>query len=560
MSATPIMPADRERGRAFFPSRPLWTAGATLIALVCALPIAVVFLSLFQPSGEAWDHIRQTVLPRYILNTAGLMLGVGIVATMIGVGTAWLIAATRFPGRNFLSWAVVAPFAAPAYVIAYVYTDLLDYAGPVQTGLRALTGWSARDYRFPEIRSFGGAIMVLGLVLYPYIYLLARTAFQRQAAPLFEAARSLNAGPWTAFWKISLPVARPAIAGGLALVLMETVADFGVVEYFGVQTFTTGIFRTWFALGDQAAAARLAAWLFIFVALLILLEAFSRRGRTANPAMRAEAAAPSYLKGWKAFGAFCFCAAPVLLGFVIPAGLLLYYAITLGDPLFGRNFLDFVWNSFKVGGLAALIAALFALVLVYAVRLQPAHGASRLVTRLMTRIATLGYALPGAFLAVGILIPLTRFDKILAVWSRDHLDESWGLVLTGTTAALIFAYVARFLTAAYNSCHSGLEKIPSNMDGAARSLGAPPLEVLRHIHLPLMKHSVFVALLIVFIDVIKELPATLILRPFNFETLATRVYRLAADERLAEASTAALLIVLLGLVPTILVNRMVNKG
>ncbi len=528
----------------------LWRVGGLVAAGIVALPVFTVLGSLLFPSGETWAHLRATVLPDYLANTALLMLGVGVLAGVIGVGTAWVVATKEFPGRRWLTWALALPLAAPAYVIAYVYTDLLEYAGPVQSALREVTGWQAGDYSFPPVRSLGGATVMLALVLYPYVYLLARTAFTTQAAAMFEAARVLGASPRRAFYSIALPAARPAIAGGLALVLMETVADYGVVDYFGVATFTTGIFRTWFALGDRDAAMQLAGLLFLLVAVLVVAEHYGRRGRFDNPVSRNAPPPRETLKGHRALFAVALCLAPVVLGFAVPFAALAHYAFTVGDPLLGRSFADFVQASFGVAGVTAVLAAGLALWLVSAQR-----ASSGPVTRFSVRMATLGYALPGAMLAVGLLVPLTAFDKSVAGYLARNFDMQVGLLLTGTAAALVFAYLARFLTVAYNSCHAGMERVHQNLDAVARSLGATPGRVLREIHTPLMRGAVATALLLVFIDVLKELPATLILRPFNFETLATRVYRLASDERLAEASTAALAIVAMGTLPALLLVR-----
>ena len=522
----------------------LWSIGAWGVAALVGAPLLVVLAALVAPSSGSWAHLKATVLSDYVVNTVLLMLAVGAFAACIGVATAWTIATRDFPGRRLLSWALVLPLAAPAYVVAYVYTDLLEFAGPVQTALRA-AGLPA----LPPIRSLGGAAIVLGLVLYPYVYLLARTAFAAQAAPLFEAARVLGARPRRAFAAIALPAARPAIAGGTALAMMEAVADYGVVEYFGVATFTTGIFRTWFALGDRGAALQLAAWLFVIVAILVLAERAARRGRVGNPVARNMPPPLIRLSRRRGLAAAIGCALPLLLGFAIPLVVLVRYAVIAGDPLLGHRFAGFVQASCGVAGVSALLAALLALFLAYAERLSRRPG-----TAFAVRTATLGYALPGAMLAVGVLVPLTAIDKSLARFLNAQLDLNAGLLLTGTVAALIFAYLARFLTVAYNACHGGLEKIHLRLDDAARSLGAAPGRVLGEVHVPLMRGAVASAVLLVFIDVMKELPATLILRPFNFETLATRVYRLASDERLAEASTAALAIVLVGVAPALLLG------
>lgn len=532
-----------------------WTLATLATAALVLLPSLMVLASLAAPASENWAHLSATVLPGYIANTLKLMALVAIMTGIVGVGTAWLTVMTRFPGHSVASWALVLPLAIPGYIVAYVYTDLLAFSGPVQTALRAVTGWSGGDYSFPPVRSLPGAAIMLSLVLYPYVYLLARTSFQRQSAALFDAARSLGARPWRAFWRIALPCARPAIAGGIALALMETISDFGVVDYFAVPTLTTGIFRTWFSLGDPVSAAQIAAWLFIFAIALVFLEMASRRGRVANPMARDIASQPQHLSGLAAAGAILACALPVLLGFIVPAIVLARYALIEGDPLLGRSFLDFAWNSISIAAIAAALATLLALLLCYGERLRPTR-----FNRVSIRLATLGYALPGAMIAIGILTLSTDIDRLLGDTLTDIFGTSPGLLLTGSVAGLIFAYVARFLTAAYNTTQSGLEKIHPTLDAAARVLGAPPSRVLSSVHVPLLRGALASAVLIVFIDVMKELPATLLLRPFNFETLATRTYRLAADERIAEASTAALTIVALGILPTILLSFSIARS
>lgn len=531
-----------------------WTLAALGIALLVLAPSLTVLWSLTAPASENWAHLRSTVLPGYILNTLQLMALVAAMTAFIGIGTAWLTVSMQFPGQRFFKWALVLPLATPAYIVAYVYTDLLSFAGPVQGGLRSITGWHVGDYYFPPVRSLPGAAVMLSLVLYPYVYLLARTAFERQSAALFDAARILGASPWRAFLRIALPCARPAIAGGLALVLMETISDFGVVDYFAVPTLTAGIFRTWFNLGDALSAAQIAAWLFIFAIALVFIEVAGRRGRVANPMARDMAPAPRKLGKIAGIAAAIACALPIVLGFVVPAGVLLRYALIEGDPMLGRNFFDFAWNSLIVAGIAAALATSLALLLAYGERLHPTR-----FNRISIRLATLGYALPGAMIAIGILTLSTSIDRAFAN-AVEELGFSPGLILTGSIAGLIFAYVARFLTAAYNATHSGLEKIHPALDAAARSLGAPPRRVLSAVHVPLLRGALASAALIVFIDVMKELPATLLLRPFNFETLATRTYRLASDEKLGEASTAALMIVLLGLIPTILLSLSISRS
>ena len=524
----------------------LWTLLAVLIAVPVALPLVVVVGALLYPTTSVWSHLAETVLLTYIINTLGLMVLVGILAASIGIGAAWLTAHYRFVGSDWLSVGLMLPLAAPAYVVGYVYADLLDVTGPLQTFVRDWAGLQLGDYYFPAIRSLPGASLVIALVLYPYIYLLAKTSFENQSGALYESARVLGASPRRLFWRVALPVARPAIMGGLALVLMETIADYGVVEHFGVPTFTTGIFRTWYAMGEHDAALKLAGCLFLFVAVLVLLEQSARRGERFNPLSRNAPANKVQLRGLAGIAAMALCIAPVLVGFIVPVGCLVVLAVGQGDPTLGRGFYSYGINSAVVGVIAAGVCALVALLLSYAERIRRDRWLS-----VGARLATLGYALPGMVLAVGVLLPLTLIDRSLAGSLTDLLGRPVGLLLTGSMFALVFVYVARFLTVAYNSTQTGMAQLHPQLDAVARTLGSRPLGVLRRIHMPLLRPAVLSGLLLVFIDVVKELPATLILRPFNFETLATRVYRLASDERLAEASTAALIIVALSLLPTI---------
>ena len=535
-----------------------WTVAALVIALLAGLPIAAILWESLAGGTGGLGQIAGTVLPTYIANTLLLMLVAGGLAGVTGTGCAWLVAATRFPGRRVLGWALVLPLALPAYLAAYIYAGLLDYAGPVQTALRTGTGWGASDYWFPDIRSLGGGAFVLGIVLYPYVYLLARTAFATQSLTQFRAARSLGAAPSRAFWHVALPAARPAIAGGLALVLMEVLADFGVAEYFAIPTFSTGIFRSWLAMGDKPAALKLAAIMLLFVIALVAWEAHTRRGRAdSRDGLAARGGEAEPLVALSPLGkalAFAACLTPVFLGFVLPAGYLVNLAISDTAQNSAGDLATYLGGSLRLGIAAASLCLVAALVLAFA----RARSASR-VTAGAIRLATLGYALPGALLAVGLLAPLGAFDVTVTRFARDNLGYGGGLLLTGTSAVLVYALSVRFMTVAYNSVSGGLARIPPGLDAAARSLGAGPSRVLARIYAPLLAPSLAGAAALVFIDTLRELPATLILRPFNLETLATRTYRLAGDERLVEAAIPALIMIAAGLLPVLVLNRLEKR-
>mgnify|MGYP001765544633 CR=1 FL=1 len=530
---------------------------AVLVAVLAGLPVASVGLNIFVGGTSAtWSHLAQTVLPEYIANSLLLCVGVGLGVALLGVTSAWLTAMHDFPGRRFFEWALVLPLAMPAYVMAYVYTDFLQFVGPVQTILRESFGWEHGDYWFPDIRTLPGAILMFVCVLYPYVYLLARAAFLERASGMLEAARTLGMGPWRGFFSVSLPLARPAIAAGIALALMETLADYGTVAYFAVNTFTTGIYRAWFSLGDRVAAAQLAAMLLSFVLFLLMVERVSRgRARYNNTTGRNRPMPGARLGGAAAVLAFVACAVPLLLGFVLPASLLLKMAFSEGDAQFGERFLLLSRNSFMLAGITACIGVFLALLMAYGARLSK----STLATAL-NRLVGLGYAVPGAVIAVGVLIPVTRLDNWLAGQWEHWFGSNPGLLLTGGIAALIYAYLVRFLAVALHTVESSLAKITPNMDDAARCLGLGQGETLRRVHAPMLRGSLFTAGLLVFVDVMKELPATLVMRPFNFDTLATQAYTLAADERLAEASTASLAIVAVGLLPLIALSRQVSQA
>ena len=523
---------------------------AIAVALLLALPIVIVATSMLQPAGEAWRHIADTLLARYTANTALLVALVACGVMSIGVVSAWLVANYRFPGVRVLEWALVLPLAVPAYVMAYAYTDWLQVAGPVQGALRSLTGWGARDYWFPEIRSLGGAAVVLSFALYPYVYLIARTAFRELPRSAIEAGRLAGHSAWGSFWRVALPLARPAVAAGTALALMETLADFGTVSYFALEVFTTGIFKAWFGMGDATAAAQLATCLLGFVVVVLALERVTR-GRSAYHATApAKPVPPQRLHGARAALASLACALPVLLGFLLPAGILVALAASSPEARAEARLLALVGNSFTLAGVTALAAVLLAVALAYAARLSRNR-----VAAMANRVAALGYAVPGAVIAVGVLVPLGRLDNWLAGALEDLTGARMGLLFTGTIAALVYALLVRFLAVALQTTEAGLARITPSMEDAARILGASPSAALARVHAPLMASSLATAALLVFVDVMKELPATFALRPFNFDTLAVEAYHLAQDERLAEAAVPSLVIVAVGLVPLALLAR-----
>ncbi|MBK1851654.1 iron ABC transporter permease [Marinobacter sp. 1-4A] len=533
-----------------------WLFSALLTTAIVALPVlSVIFLAFF-PEENIWPHLLDTTLPRYLVTTIKLMAGVGAITLVIGLSTAWAVTMCDFPGRKFFEWAMLLPFAVPAYVIAYVYTSLLDYAGPVQGALRDLFGWTnAADYWFPEIRSLEGATLMIGLVLYPYVYLLARAAFLEQSPSLFAVSRSLGHSALSTFFKVVLPIARPAVAVGLSLVLMETLNDFGTVDFFAVQTLTAGLFDTWMNLGNLGGAAQIATTMLIFVVILVTLERYSRRRQqqfaardNRDPIRRFTMSFPRQLI------CVAVCALPVVLGFVIPGVTLGVYAWEYFGESWNPDFIRNTFNSLFLSGTAALTTLLIGITLAYSRRLHNTRG-----MQVLMRLSSLGYAMPGAVLAVGVIVPLAGFDNWLDSLMRDYFGVSTGLLLSGSAFAIVFAYTVRFLAVSAGSVESALQKITPSMDMASRSLGNSPGKTLVKVHLPMLRGTLITAALVVFVDCMKELPATLILRPFNFETLATYVYQFASDERLYHSALPALIIVLAGIIPIILMSRSISN-
>lgn len=533
------------------PKPTIWSLTSfTIATLACAPVVTILWLALL-PSENIWPHLVATVLPHYIINTLILMAGVGVAVLVTGVATAYLVSTYTFPLQRTLVWLLLLPLAFPAYVIAYLYTDLLEYAGPVQGALRAVFGWDlASDYWFPEIRSMGGAIMVMGVVLYPYVYLMARAAFAEQSPHLREQCRLLGRSEWQTLLFVTLPIARPAIAVGVALALMETMNDFGTVDFFAVPTLSAGLFDVWWNMNNVGGAAQIALVMLGFVVLLAAVERFGRRrARSYQTRLRApQALVPlSGTARWLAFGV---CFLPVFIGFLLPVTLLLDYSIRYFDTAWQPALRHYALNSIGVSATAAILCAGLALTISYARRLTTSRW-----QHLAARVAALGYALPGAVLAIGILLPLAFFDHAVDAAARHYFGFSTGLWLSGSVGALLLAYVIRFLAVALGNSEASFAQLSPSLGLAARSLGHPPWRALYRFQLPLLKRGMLAAVLLVFVDCMKELPATLLLRPFNFETLATHIYLVAADEQIEKSAVSALLLVLAGLLPVILLSR-----
>ena len=529
-----------------------WYAATIGIAALVSSPVLAILASLGADTHGIWSHLFHTVLDDYIFNTLMLLVGVGVLTICLGSLCAWVVTIFDFPSVRVLQWALLLPLAIPANIVAYVYTDLLDFAGPVQSFLRAFLG---ENVWFPEIRTLPGAIMVLSIVLYPYVYMVTRVAFLTQSATMLDAGRTLGQGVWTRFLFIALPLARPAIIGGAALAMMETISDYGAVEFFGVPTFTVGIYRAWFGLGSLAAASQLAVCLLGFTIVLILIEQLARKQRRYSYFHKNyRPVSPIKTRLGASILLMIGCWSVILIGFFIPVSLLLLMNFQVGDPLWGPRFISFSLNSFSLAAVSSTVIVVIALFLIYGRRLIPS-----LSLRFMTRLASLGYAIPGSVIAIGIVFFFAFFDQTLKTLMTQLFGLSSGLVISGTIVSLVFAYLIRFLAIAFNTIEAGVATINLNLDDVARTLGHSPFQRWYAIHLPLLRRYAFSAFMVVFVDIMKELPATLILRPFNFETLALRVYRLASDERLAEASTAALILVGLGIIPVLILSKAISR-
>ena len=531
-------------------------AGALVTALALVLPVLTIVVLAFTPTENIWPHLLATVLPGYVMRTVILMAGVGAITFAVGTAVAWLVTMCRFPLRPLFLWASLIPLAMPGYIVAYTYVDFLSYSGPLQTWLRGLFGWKTpADYWFPEIRSMGGAIFVLSMVLYPYVFLTARASFIRQPATQLEVARALGQTPWGAFRTVALPLARPGIAVGVSLALMETLNDIGAAGFFGVRTLTLGIYTTWLSQGNLGGAAQISAVMLVFIFALLWMERTARRKQSyVLPSQRPRQPDRIRLVGWRRGLAVTVCLVPILIGFVIPGLVLLSFAVSRLHDAVSLAYLKAVGHSLLLAAVAAAIAVVLGLLLGYANR-QLRAG----FTRQVIRVASVGYAIPGTVLGIGVLIPLAFFDNALDTFMRDRFGISTGLLLSGSIAAVVFAYVVRFLAVSFGAIETGLQKVTPNVAAAARTLGRGPLSAFFEVHLPLLRPALVSAALLVFVDCMKELPATLILRPFDFETLATTVFMLASLDQLEESALPALTIVAVGLLPVILLSRTLHE-
>ena len=546
--------------RAWFAQRPqsiTWLVAITAILLLMALPIITTLWLAFSPKENIWPHLLRTVLPSSLLQTLILLVGAGTLTLVTGTGAAWLITMYRFPGRGLADRLLVIPLAMPTYIVAYCYVELLDFSGPIQSALRALFGWhSARDYWFPEIRSIYGAIFVMASVLYPYVYLTARASFVQQSVCALEVARTLGRTPLATLWAVALPLARPALAAGLALVLMECLNDLGAVQYLGVQTLSQSIYSTWLQRSNLGGAAQIATVMMVLIVFMFTLERWARDGAKVHHTTGRYRSIPFQdLTGWRGIMAGIIVTLPFVIGFLLPFLQLVRNAVLYADAGLESGFFTAASNSLILAAISAGVAVVLALVIGYARRIDPNP-----FTNFVARASGLGYAVPGTVLALGLLIPLAAFDNAIDAFFRATFGISTGLIISGSILALVIAYAVRFLAVALGSIESGLERISPNLDAAARALGETSFSALRRVHLPLLLPALGAAGLLVFVDSMKELPATLLLRPFNFETLATHIYSFAALEQFEEAAFGSLAIVFSGLIPVLLLHKAVAGG
>lgn len=530
-----------------------WSVLAILLVALVGVPLFTIVLTLFEGPGSNWSHLVDTVLADYILNSFLLVIGVGLLSLLLGISTAWLVSTCQFPGRRFFTWALILPLSLPTYIVAYVYAGITGYSGVLQSFLRETMGLSPAEASI-DIMGMGGVIFVMSLVLYPYVYVIARTSFLSQSRSLLETSRILGSGPWKTFFRVALPVSRPAFIGGLILVLMEVLNDYGAVKYYGISTFTTGIFRAWFSLGDANAAIYLSALLMLFIFTLIGMERWQRGKARYDSGDATPRPLKSYtLSRGKAILSFFVCLIPFLFGFFIPVLQLLSWASQTAAKIVNPEFFSLILNSFVLAALAATVCVVVSVLLVFAALINQAG-----FVRGLSKIATLGYSIPGAVIAVGVMIPLIGLDRWFINLLQANFQYSGGLLLSGTIFGLVFAYMVRFLAVSYSPVEAESKKISLYLVEAARSLGLAPYQALYRVKLPLLKNAMLSAALLVFVDVLKELPLTLILRPFNYHTLATKAYQLAGDELIAESASPALIIIATGILPILVLNRLIT--
>ncbi|MBY7782309.1 iron ABC transporter permease [Vibrio fluvialis] len=534
----------------------IWKTSSVALATLLVLPILAIFFTAIGQTDDVFAHLMSTVMPTYAFNTVVLTLSVMALALLFGIPSAWLMAMCCLPGEKVLQWALVLPLAIPGYIVGYIFTGWFDYAGPIQVWLRAQTGWMAGEYYFPDIRSLAGASIVLALVLYPYVYLMCRAAFMEQNVSLLQSARLLKCSPWESFRRISLPLVRPSIAVALSLVAMETVGDFGTVSYFAVNTLTTAVYDTWMNYSNLTAAAKISAVMLVIVLLLLSAERYSRRRQKLYQSQFNSHEDFRYaLRGWKKWLALLWCWGLVCVAFIFPLLQLLSYAYTYFEQSWTAEFREYALNSLQVSLSAAVIGVAVALVVNFYNRLK-----SNRVSVALMRLSSMGYAVPGTVLAIGVMVPVLTLDHAVNDVAKAMQWGRPGLIFSGTMFAIIFALIVRFSAVAIGSIESSLNKISPSLDMAARTMGCQANAMLWRVHLPLVRRGALIAGLLVFIESMKELNAALLLRPFNFETLATYVYNYASDEHLELAALPAVLLVLVGLIPLVVVNRSLEQN
>lgn len=529
-----------------------WTGYSLLILLLIATPLFTIFFKLFDRPGDSWQHIANNLLFGYFQNTILLLLGVAVMTFLLGVSTAWLVSNYEFPGRKYFEWLLILPLGFPGYIMAYTYVGMLDYTGPIQVFLRNTFDIHVKGSLL-DLMNLPGAIFILSITLFPYVFLITRSSFVQQSKTLQEASFLLGKNRFQTFFKVALPMARPAIVAGIALASMEVLNDYGTVKYFGVNTFTTGIFRAWFSLGDAGTAIYLAAILMVFVFVILYLESLQRGNRQYasgkdihKPLVRIKP-----IIGKQVLYTL-ICGTVFLLSFLFPFLQLLHWVSLTYHKVINTDFWLLVYRSFGLAAVSGALIVALSVILLYTLRLSPFRWVKNI-----TKVATLGYAIPGAVIAVGIMIPLLSLDKW--IYSTFISAKAAGLFFSGTLFALVFAYIVRFMAVGYNPVEAGFQKIGIHVNEASRLLGARSTKTLWKIDLPLIKTSLISGILLVFVDVLKELPLTLILRPFNYQTLATKAFDMATNEMIAESANAALIIILTGIIPIIFLNKLIKK-